>query len=368
MFVGLLSMATAGSVPADTIQGYVLHGATQEPMADVEIGFLIGAEEGAMSPMASTVSSRDGRFEFSGPFLRTGTQFALSAEYGGISYPSSLLVVGDQDEIIVEVYDVGGNAADLRISSHNIFLGLRDQILEVAQLVQANNSGSQTYAGRQFGDHQRGLEFQIPEAMTGLVAHTGELIRLSATRLFDTQSLPPGASQVAFTFQVPAESFDGSYVHEILYPTQSLDFFIQPVSVELGSPFHDHGVVDLHGQQYRHYRAQDLPVGQRLAIELPFSQPMRWALRWALLALVPAVILGLLAVARRPVTLAQIPLDKVGVDSSQPRSERQHILKQLAQVQQERAQTQGEAAIELDRKYQTLMQQAREIYRHLPPS
>jgi hypothetical protein len=366
--VGLLLIGAAGSVGADSIQGYVLHGTTQEPVADVEIGFLIGAEEGAMSPMASTVSSHDGRFEFSGPFLRSGTQFALSAEYGGISYPSSLLVVGEQDEIIVEVYDVGGNVTDLRIASHNIFLGLRDQTLEVAQLVQANNSGSQTYAGRQFGDHQRGLEFQIPEAMTGLVAHTGELIRLSATRLFDTQSLPPGSSQVAFTFQVPAESFDGSYVHEILYPTQSLDFFVQPVSVELGTPFHDHGVVDLHGQQYRHYRAQDLPVGQRLVIELPFSQPIRWALKWVLLALVPAIITGLLAVVGRPVALARIPLAKVDADSSQARSERQHILQQLAQVQQERAQAQGEAAIELERKFQTLMQQAREIYRHLPKS
>ena len=366
--VGLLLIGAAGSVGADSIQGYVLHGTTQEPVADVEIGFLIGAEEGAMSPMASTVSSHDGRFEFSGPFLRSGTQFALSAEYGGISYPSSLLVVGEQDEIIVEVYDVGGNVTDLRIASHNIFLGLRDQTLEVAQLVQANNSGSQTYAGRQFGDHQRGLEFQIPEAMTGLVAHTGELIRLSATRLFDTQSLPPGSSQVAFTFQVPAESFDGSYVHEILYPTQSLDFFVQPVSVELGTPFHDHGVVDLHGQQYRHYRAQDLPVGQRLVIELPFSQPIRWALKWVLLALVPAIITGLLAVVGRPVALARIPLAKVDADSSQARSERQHILQQLAQVQQERAQAQGEAAIELERKFQTLMQQARAIYRHLPKS
>ncbi len=358
---------------ADVIRGYVQHGLLQATVAEVEVAFLIGSEDGAMTPMASTVSDEEGRFEFSGPFLRAGTSFALSADYAGVSYPSSQLVLGDQDEVIVEVYDVGGDVADLQISSHNIFLGLHDQTLEVAHLVQANNLGQRTYVGPVFGEHQRGLEFVVPEQLSGLVAHTGELIRLSPTRLFDTQSLPPGSSQVAFTFQVHADAFDGTYVHEILYPTQNLDLFLQPVTVELGPPFHDHAIVNLHGQQYRHYRAQDVPVGERLSIELPVSRPLRWALKWALLALVPTVLIGIMAVARRPVRLNRgdlaDPTQVTNADSVISHNQAQHqILRQLADLRQRRAQSQGAAAMELDRQLKILMQQARDIYRRLPPS
>ncbi|MBT6149892.1 MAG: hypothetical protein HOH74_30920, partial [Gemmatimonadetes bacterium] len=291
-WIGLATLCLGAKLPADTIQGYVLHAGTGQRLANVDVAFLIGSEDGSMAPMASTKSDTQGRFDFSGPFLTAGTQFALRADYDGVEYPSSILHLGAQDEIIIEVYPAGDDASGLRITNHNIFLGIVGETVEAAHLVQADNGGDQTYVGPLVDGHIRGLEFVVPAQLASLTPHTGELVRLSATRVFDTQPLPPGPSQIAFTFQVDPEAFDGSYVHEVVYPTQHLDLFIQPVDVQLGETFQDLGVVDLHSQQYRHYRTHDLSPGQRLRIDLPITRPLRWALKWALLALVPAILIG----------------------------------------------------------------------------
>ena len=362
-----------GTVQAETIRGYVLHSGTQKRVADVEVAFLIGSEDGSMSPMAQTQSDAEGRFDFSGPFLERGTRFALSAEVGGVSYPSSALIVGEQEEIIVEIYDVDQDASQITVSNHNLFLGVRDQTLEVAHLVQVDNGGNRTYAGPVFDGQTRGIEFVVPAKLSALTAHTGELVRFSATRVFDSQPVPPGPSQIAFTFQIRPDAFDGTYVHEVVYPTTHLDVFVQPVSVELDGTYEDLGVIDLHGQQYRHYRAHDLEAGKRLAIDLPVSRPLRWALKWALLALVPAILIGVVAVARRPVRLdggAPQPAraDTDPATGSGAETERLQILKELAHVQDARARADDAQRIELDRQHASLMQRAREIYRKLPPS
>lgn len=374
----LAILCLSSTLHADTIQGYILHAGTQQRLADVEVAFLIGAEDGAMSPMASTRSDAQGQFDFAGPFLVAGTRFALSADYEGVQYPSSVLQVGEQDEIIIEVYGASNDASNLRITNHNIFLGIVDDALEAAHLVQAQNGGELTYVGPRLAssDHDqeltRGLEFVVPAQLASLTPHTGELIRLSATRICDTQPLPPGSSQVAFTFRVAPEAFDGTFVHEAVYPTQHLDLFIQPVDVELGPDFQDLGIVDLHSQRYRHYRAHDLLPGQRLSVELPFAVPLRWALKWALMALVPAVLLAVIAITRRP-SAAQEGAPSVNeaagkvTQSSPPAlSEREQILQQLAAVRRRRADARGEAARQLDHQYQQLMAQARDIYRQSP--
>ena len=144
------------------------------------------------------------------------------------------------------------------------------------------------------------LELAVPAGHLGLQAHTGELVRASQTRLFDTRPLPPGSTRTAFTFQLSAEALADGYEHTVIYPTDRLDLFLRPPELSLGAPFRDLGRITLHDQDYRHYRLENLVPGRTVAVPLPVPRPLRWALKWATLALVPAVLVAVVALARSP--------------------------------------------------------------------
>lgn len=289
-----------GPAAAGGVQGYVLDGLRGERMPGVEVAFLIPDGGGGVTEIARRTTDASGAFSFSGPFLEAGTTFALTAYYRGLEYGTQHLVVGDQDQVIVEVNEGTEDPSGIRISAHHLFLSVIDRGLEVLQLVQAENQGSATYVGRLVDEERRVLELALPAGHLGLQAHAGEIVRAGPTRVFDTRPLPPGSTRTAFTFQLPAEALDGGYEHTVLHPTDRLEVFLRPPQLTLGPPFRDLGRITLQDQDYRHHRLEDLVPGRTVEIPLPVPRPLRWALKWATLALVPAVLITVLALARAP--------------------------------------------------------------------
>ena len=289
-----------GPAAAGVVQGYVLDGLRDERMPGVEVAFLIPDAGGGVTEIARRTTDDSGAFSFAGPFLEAGTTFALTAYYSGLEYGTQNLVVGDQDQVIVEVNEGTEDPSGLRITAHHLFLSVTDRGLEVLQLVQAENRGSATYVGRLVDGERRVLELAIPAGHLGLQAHAGEIVRAGPTRVFDTRPLPPGSTRTAFTFQMPAEALDGGYEHTVIHPTDRLELFLRPPELALGPPFRDLGRITLQDQDYRHYRLEELVPGRMVGVPLPVPRTLRWALKWATLALVPAVLVTVLALSRAP--------------------------------------------------------------------
>ena len=298
--VATASAILQGPAAAGVVQGYVLDGLRDERLPGVEVAFLVPDGGGGVTEIARRTTDDSGAFSFAGPFLAEGTTFALTAYYGGLEYGTRNLVVGDQDQVIVEVNEGTEDPSGIRITAHHLFLSVTDRGLEVLQLVEVENQGPATYMGRLVDEERRVLELAVPAGHLGLQAHAGEIVRAGPTRVFDTRPLPPGSTRTAFTFQLSAEALAGGYEHTVLHPTDRLELFLRPPELALGPPFRDLGRITLQDQEYRHYRLEDLVPGRTAAVPLPVPRPLRWALKWATLALVPAVLIAVLALARAP--------------------------------------------------------------------
>lgn len=357
VLAGLLAGPPGGL--ADTIAGYVLEAEADRRVAGVEVAFLVPGEGDGLVEMSRRATDDDGAFTFSGPFLSAGTRFALVAHYGNVEYATGALVVGEQDQVILEVYDGTEDDADVRFEAHHVFLSLSDAGLEVAQLIHVGNHGDRTYVGRMVGDERRVVDFALPAGNLSLQGHTGEISRAGANLIYDNRPLPPGSSQAAFTFRVPADAVGDAYEHETLYPTDRFEVFLQPTTIDLGTPFQDLGEISLHDQRYRHYRLESLNPGRRVSIELPVSRPVRWALKWAMLIIIPAVLIGAIALAR-PVAAAP----QASADEALERRRRE-LLQELARLDRELAVAEATQVEALRRQRQATVTEAADVYRRL---
>lgn len=360
--VTLVAAALAAGPPrlaaADVVQGYVLEEFRDERLPGVEVALLVPDGGGGVTEITRRTTDAAGAFSFAGPFLTRGTTFALTAWYRGLEYGTQNLVVGGQDQVIVEVNEGTEDPAGIRIAAHHLFLSVMDRGLEVLQLVQVENQGPATYVGRLVGEERRVLELALPEGHLGLQAHTGEIVRAGPTRLFDTRPLPPGATRTAFTFQLPAEALAGGYEHTVIYPTERLELFLRPPELSLGPPLRDLGRISLQDQDYRHYRLDSLDAGHTVEVPLPVPKPLRWALKWATLALVPALLVAVVALARSP--------SAAGAPSAEERTRleqrRRELLAELARLDSGGG---GPAELETTARRQLILAEAVDVYRRL---
>ena len=64
-------------------------------------------------------------------------------------------------------------------------------------------------------------EFALPPELFNLQGHSGLMHQAEPGRFFDNQPLPPGQSQLSFSFELDARQFDGEL--RICNPGSSLD-------------------------------------------------------------------------------------------------------------------------------------------------
>ena len=303
------------------VNGYVLNPLTEARVPHIEVAFYI-RQEGEVNEVLRKKTDAEGRFTFAGPFLQDGLHFALAAFYDGVPYFSSTLEIGAQQQIILEVYEQTANASGLHIGAHHLFLSLSENTIECIQLLQVHNILEFTYVGSGSGRERKVTEFALPSELFNLQGHSGLIHQTEPGRFFDNQPLPPGRSQLSFSFNLDPREFADAYVHQTIYPTDRLEVFLDPPSIEVGAPFTDQGIIDMHGRQYRRVALENLQPGQRVEIPLPLSPSLRWSLKWAALAGVFVASGGAVALSRGSAASASGPAPR----------ERQQVLADLARL------------------------------------
>ncbi len=324
MVLRLLSAAIvlcASDLWGAAIDGYVLNPFTQARIPDIPVAFYV-RQDGEILEMLRKETDAEGRFSFAGPFLQSGLHFGLAAFYDGIPYFSSTLEAGAQQQIILEVYEKTDDPSGIRISTHHLFFSLREDAVECVQLLQIHNALERTYSGSGDGRERRVTELALPTGIFNLQSHSGLLHQAGEGRFFDNQPLPPGRSQRSFSFNLDARKFASPYVHQVIYPTDRLEVFLDPPSTEVEPPFIDLGIIEQHGRQYRKIVLENLQPSQQVAIPLPFAPSLRWSLKWAALAGAFLAGGGALALSR------QHPSS----DRARALERRQHLIEELARL------------------------------------
>ena len=303
------------------INGYVLNPFTQARIPGIPVAFYV-RQDGQILEMLRKETDAEGRFSFSGPFLQSGIHFGLAAFYDGIPYFSSTLEAGAQQQVILEVYEKTDDPSGIRIGTHHLFFSVREDAVECVQLLQIHNVLERTYSGRGDGQERRVTELVLPTGLFNLQSHSGLLHQAGEGRFFDNQPLPPGRSQRSFSFNLDVRNFASPYVHQVVYPTDRLEIFLDPPSTEIKPPFIDLGIVEQHGRQYRKVAMENLQPSQQVAIPLPLNPSLRWSLKWA--ALAGAFVAGGVALA--------LSRQHLGTDHDRALERRQHLLEELARL------------------------------------
>lgn len=353
--IGLLLASPA--LRAEAVRGYVLQPTTGEQVADVEVAFYV-RQEGRLGEILRKTTDAQGRFAFSGPFVEGGLEFVLAAFYRGVPHFTIPLEVGAQQEVIVEVYEPTRDGSDLRIASHNLFLALGGGELDVAHLVQIDNAGERTYVGRGGEGQRRVAEFALPANLFGLQSHAGNIVPAGDDLYFDTQPLPPGSTQITFTFSLDAQQLDQGYVHQVGYPTERLEIFLQPSTFQPGAPFADLGTVDLHGNQYRRLQLTGLEPGANVLVPLPLNRSQRWLLKWAALGV--AGLGGILALILAGRTASAKAAPKALPDIRNLRQYADQLVDRLARLDDAHTECRDDPQYRAERD--RLMEQARAVF------
>jgi len=321
----------APALCADTVQGYVVNPATGARVPGVGVAFLL-SQGGQLSEVLRKDTDAEGRFSFAGPFITTDLIFVLVAHYQGLPFPSSELRVGDTREVILEVFDAGGSADQISISAIQVFLVLGENGMEVTQMAQVENRGDQAYAGSGQGELRQVTEFSLPSGAFSLQSFSGDLIQPSETLAFDSQPLPPGSTQIAFSFQVDPAQLDGEYLHRVVYPTAALEVFVFPATLAPEPPFADLGEIPIQGKNYRRMRAENLSAGRDLRIPVPTPRALGWVLKWVALGIGGlAAVFGPLVVVRQAPTCPKSTTAAL-LSRETLQAQRQALLQQLAQL------------------------------------
>ena len=265
-------------VCGDTIDAYVVHGESGQPVGGTEVAFLV--DRGTPEEILRKRTDNGGRISFSGPFLTRDLTFVLVPFYRGIPYPSARLRADSQKQIVLEVFDPGGERADLKIDNHRMVLTVSRETIEVAQFVEIENQGRATYTGSGDGKERRVTEFLLPAGLFGLRSLSGDLVPGEANRFHDTQPLPPGRSTVAFSFGLDRTTAGSRYRHHFLYPTGLLELYLSPPTIDLPAPFIDRGEVPIHERPYRWYVLQPEAGAAVVDIPLPAHRPKGWMMKW----------------------------------------------------------------------------------------
>ena len=303
------------------INGYVLNPFTQARIPGIPVAFYV-RQDGQILEMLRKETDAEGRFSFAGPFLQSGLHFGLAAFYDDVPYFSSTLEAGAQQQVILEVYEKTDDPSGIRIGTHHLFFALRENAIECVQLLQIHNTRERTYAGRGDGRERQVTELVLPTGIFNLQSHSGLLHQAGEGRFFDNQPLPPGRSQRSFSFNLDAGNFASPYVHQVMYPTDRLEVFLDPPSTEIKPPFIDLGIVEQHGRQYRKAAMENLQPNQQVAIPLPLAPSLRWSLKWA--ALAGAFVAGGVALA--------LSRQHLGTDRARALERRQHLIEEIARL------------------------------------
>ena len=303
------------------INGYVLNPFTQARIPGIPVAFYV-RQDGEILEMLRKETDAEGRFSFAGPFLQSGLHFGLAAFYDGIPYFSSTLEAGAQQQVILEVYEKTDDPSGIRISTHHLFFSLREDAVECVQLLQIHNALERTYSGSGDGQERQVTELALPTGLFNLQSHSGLLHQAGEGRFFDNQPLPPGRSQRSFSFHLDARNFASPYVHQVIYPTDRLEIFLDPPSTEVEPPFIDLGIIEQHGRQYQKLVLENLLPGQQVAIPLPLAPSLRWSFKWA--ALAGAFVAGGVALA--------LSRQHPSTDRTRALERRQQLIEELARL------------------------------------
>lgn len=203
----VLMLAPAILLPAESLDGMVRNGTTNQPVSGAKVEF-IQLQKG-MTPVASADSDAQGHFRFDGVEAFTGSPALLQVEYQGATYSQPLISPQTMaNGINILVYDASHDRSLIALKEHAIFLRpVAGELAVIEQISIENNSKPPrtyvnpegTYLFSLPGEPRGGLQASI-EGAAGMPIPQTPTALAGTNRFAITYPIRPGESNVRLEY------------------------------------------------------------------------------------------------------------------------------------------------------------------------
>ena len=255
--------------------------------------------------LVNVTTDAHGEFSFSGLDTDKTINYAVYTLYQGAQYYTDLIDLSSKSvqQINLTVYDATTSTANIAIVQATILVDKVDAqngLITISENYFFENLGSTSYVGslQANGSKPNALRFSLPTGARKLLLSSGfngyQDIQVD-TGFATNAALPPGTSQLAFSFQVPytATGYDFSYT--VVYPTVALSL-LAPLDIHANSSGMDsQGPVNVNQHTYQQLKSQKLLAGNQIHVQLeglPAPQnaaspaPLNQSTLWIIVAII----------------------------------------------------------------------------------
>lgn len=270
--IALAALFTPGDAVAaetGTIKGVVTNAATDKPEAGVEVTLTTGTADGADASGTEVVTTDEsGRYLFED--LATGADrfYAIDARFDGGLFSGSAITIAQPGDIIESTLKVWPTTADpsmILISRDNLFLSVKGNELGVIESVTVLNQGTEAYIGRAGSstgsEDTTSLAFSLPgRAIESQVAIVDSDLNLPALVPSEfgfgiTAAIPPGETNITYSYKVEGDGGSYDLSREALYPTVRFSVFSSPPLDVKSNRVAASGTVTIGDKVYEEFKA-----------------------------------------------------------------------------------------------------------------
>lgn len=302
-----LELEPAGDLPDDAPDG--VHGVVVrhpgEPASGVKVVLVPLFSEGER--LTARTDAR-GRFAFEGVEVTPGTPYIADAAYDGASFGSGVLRFGrgPNDPVRIVVAPTTAEDDDLLVDVESIALIGDESGMQAVHALTLRNTGDRAYTG--------GLRLSLLPGANAIDPRTGldrRRLTLEDAEMRSSAPVPPGRTEITYTYLLPARRDGAEITHRPRYPTRRFELLLGgELDATALEGLEAAGSVELGPRDaqrdYRRFAATDPRTGRPLTARVVTGAGgFPWTTAGVAAAAVAAAALVLLPILRRRRTSAE---------------------------------------------------------------
>jgi len=262
-------LAPAGLRAQARIEGQVVNGTTQRPVANQKVIVLVPRQ--GMQQVADVTTDANGRFAVAQSGIEAGSFYLLQANFAGVPYhaPAPFDATGAAT-VKITVYDSTREPSSIRVSSLRVAVAAQGQKIRVQEQYQIENT---SHPERTYANDEGTFVFQVPAqsgepkvAVQGLMNMTVPLSPergKSAGEYKIRYALKPGLTPVTVEYEADYSSASFAFNDRAAYPIGHAEILVLPSSLKVDSKLFQPTGVDT-TNDIQKLEAENIPRGTPL--------------------------------------------------------------------------------------------------------
>jgi len=179
-----------------------------------------------------------GKFEFRGLSTDNGTAYKVSTNFQDAPYTSeeiTLTPTGLSQPVELDVYDSTPSDENIQVSNGHMVVYVIEGDLHVEEIWRFSNLGDRTFIGTQGKAAGTTLRFTLPAGATYLSPSPDIPIETTGTGVASTKAVPPGVTDVTFSYFIPYQVSSMTILRKTDYPIANFSLLVQDLGVKVTS-------------------------------------------------------------------------------------------------------------------------------------